>query len=62
MVVRASFLNGFGWFLPPLYFQSQISTLKIIEPNVSDDGKVVIAGKVPSEEALKDTFRNLSGN
>ncbi|KRT34474.1 hypothetical protein HMPREF1705_04678 [Acetomicrobium hydrogeniformans ATCC BAA-1850] len=32
MVVRASFLNGFGWFLPPLYFLCQISTLKIIEP------------------------------
>ncbi|KRT36320.1 hypothetical protein HMPREF1705_04712 [Acetomicrobium hydrogeniformans ATCC BAA-1850] len=32
MVVRASFLNGFGWFLPPLYFLCQISTQKIIEP------------------------------
>jgi len=32
MVVRASFLHGFGWFLPPLYFLCQISTLKIIEP------------------------------
>ncbi|KRT36210.1 hypothetical protein HMPREF1705_04707 [Acetomicrobium hydrogeniformans ATCC BAA-1850] len=24
MVVGASFLNGFGWFLPPLYFSCQI--------------------------------------
>jgi len=33
LVVRASFLNELGWFLPPLYFLYQISKLKIVEPN-----------------------------
>jgi len=31
-------------------------------PALAVDGKVVITGKVPSEVALKDTLRKLSGN
>jgi len=31
-------------------------------PALAVDGKVVITGKVPSEGALRDTLRKLSGN
>ena len=33
----------------------------MITPALAVDGKVVIAGKVPSEEALKETLKNICG-
>lgn len=33
----------------------------MITPALAVDGKVVIAGKVPSEETLKETLKNICG-